>query len=283
LGAAAGIWRVRRAGANAGAFADAVAPALLVAQAVGRVGNYFNKELFGGPTSLPWGLYIPPGSRPPRYLGYTTFHPPFLYELIFDLLLAAGLVWLGHHRAIKVPGLFALYVMGYSAFRIFEESLRVDPSEHFLGLRLNMYVAIAGTVAGGAWFWYTQRYGKGRPGNTPGLAAARAAGGGTAAGGGGGGGGAGAGGAGRAPGRGGAGGWGRGRHGGVRGRDRSGRRTARRGGRGRGRGPLRGAPARLVITTAITRERSVPWRVPGRGRSVAAQSRATSAGPRPRR
>jgi len=181
LGAAAGIWRVRRAGANAGAFADAVAPALLVAQAVGRVGNYFNKELFGGPTSLPWGLYIPPGSRPPGYLGYTTFQPTFLYELIFDLLLAAGLVWLGHHRAVKVPGLFALYVMGYSAFRIFEESLRVDPSEHFLGLRLNMYVAIAGTVAGGAWFWYTQRYGKGLPSNTPGLAAARAAGGGTAA------------------------------------------------------------------------------------------------------
>src|SRR5215468_6342523 len=181
LGAAAGIWRVRRAGANAGAFADAVAPALLVAQAVGRVGNYFNRELFGGPTSLPWGLYIPPGSRPPGYLGYTTFQPTFLYELIFDLLLAAGLVWLGHHRAVKVPGLFALYVMGYSAFRIFEESLRVDPSEHFLGLRLNMYAPIAGTVAGRAWFSYTQRYGKGQPSKTPGLAAARAAGGGTAA------------------------------------------------------------------------------------------------------
>src|SRR5262249_56034544 len=69
----------------------------------------------------------------------------------------------------------------------------------------------------------------------------------------------------------------------VGGGDGSGGRPARRGGRGRGRGPLRGAPARLVITTAITRERSVPWRVPGRGRSVAAQSRATSAGPRPRR
>jgi prolipoprotein diacylglyceryl transferase len=172
FGAAAGIWRVRRAGANAGAFADAVAPALLVAQAVGRIGNYFNKELFGGPTSLPWGLYIPPGSRPAGYLSFTTFQPTFLYELIFDLALAAGLVWLGHHRAIKVPGLFALYVTGYSAFRIFEESLRVDPSEHFLGLRLNMFVAIAGTVAGGAWFWYTQRRGKGLPSNTPDLAAA---------------------------------------------------------------------------------------------------------------
>src|SRR5262249_50695372 len=162
-----------------------------------------------------------------------------------------------------------LYVMGYSAFRIFEESLRVDPSEHFLGLRLNMYVAIAGTVAGGAWFWDTQRYGKGLPSNTPGPAAARAAGGGTAAAGGGRGGAPGAGRrrgrSGRAAGqdRGGAGRCRRGRHGGVRGRDGSGWRTARRGGRGRGRRPLRGAPARLVIKTAITRERSVPWRVPG--------------------
>ncbi len=163
LGAAAGIWRVRRHHADAGLFADAVAPALLVAQAVGRIGNYFNKELFGGPTSLPWGLYIPPSYRPPGYLSAQTFQPTFLYELIFDLALAAALVWLGHHRGIKAPGLFALYVTGYSAFRIFEEALRVDPSEHFLGLRLNMYVAIAGAIAGGVWFWYTQRYGKGVP------------------------------------------------------------------------------------------------------------------------
>jgi prolipoprotein diacylglyceryl transferase len=175
LGAAAGIWRVRRHRADAGLFADAVAPALLVAQAVGRIGNYFNKELFGGPTSLPWGLYIPPSYRPPGYLSAQTFQPTFLYELIFDLALAAALVWLGHHRGIKAPGLFALYVTGYSAFRIFEESLRVDPSEHFLGLRLNMFVAIAGTIAGGAWFWYTQRYGKGVPGTDGAVARSAAA------------------------------------------------------------------------------------------------------------
>jgi prolipoprotein diacylglyceryl transferase len=163
LGALAGLWRVRRHGANGAAFADAAAPALLVAQAVGRIGNYFNKELFGGPTSLPWGLYIPPAYRPQGYTSYTTFHPTFLYELIFDLLLAAALVWLGHHRSIRPPGLFALYVCGYSAFRIFEESLRVDPSEHFLGLRLNSYVAIALTVAGAVWFWRSQRRGGAAP------------------------------------------------------------------------------------------------------------------------
>src|SRR5262249_169278 len=187
-GGAGGMWRGRRHHGDGGLFGDAVAPALLVAQAVGRVGNYFNKELFGGPTSLPWGLYIPPSYRPPGYLSAQTFQPTFLYELIFDLALAAALVWLGHHRGVKAPGLFALYVTGYSAFRIFEEALRVDPSEHFLGLRLNMYVAIAGTIAGGVWFWYTQRYGKGVPatdGAVARSAAARGGGDGAEAGGGG--------------------------------------------------------------------------------------------------
>jgi prolipoprotein diacylglyceryl transferase len=163
-GVAVGIWRVHRAGADWRLMADAVAPALLVAQAVGRIGNYFNKELFGGPTSLPWALYIPPQYRPIGYAAYTTFQPTFLYELIFDLLLAAALVWLGHHRRINPPGLLALYVTGYSAFRIFEESLRVDASEHLLGLRLNMYVAIILTVVGAVWFWRIQRRGTGRGG-----------------------------------------------------------------------------------------------------------------------
>ncbi|HEY7429828.1 MAG TPA: prolipoprotein diacylglyceryl transferase [Streptosporangiaceae bacterium] len=156
LAAVVGVWRIRRHGASAGEFANAVAPALLVAQAIGRIGNYFNKELFGGPTSLPWGLSIPVADRPAGYVGFTTFHPTFLYELIWNLLLAAALVWLGHHRKIKPWGLFALYVAGYSAFRIVEEALRVDLSEHFLGLRLNMYVAIALTIIGLVWFWRVQ-------------------------------------------------------------------------------------------------------------------------------
>jgi prolipoprotein diacylglyceryl transferase len=157
LATVVGAWRVRRHGASVTLFMDAVAPALLVAQAAGRIGNYFNKELFGGPTTLPWGLEIPVAYRPAGYAGFGTFHPTFLYELIFNLALAAFLVWLGHHRSIKPPGLFALYVTGYSAFRIFEEALRVDPSEHFLGLRLNMYVATILTIAGIVWFWRSQR------------------------------------------------------------------------------------------------------------------------------
>jgi prolipoprotein diacylglyceryl transferase len=156
-GAAAGIWRVKRAGVNAGMFANAIAPALLVAQAVGRIGNYFNQELFGKPSSLPWALEISPAHRPAGYLAYSTFQPSFLYELIFDLALAAALVWLGHHRKIRPWGLFALYVAGYSAYRIFEETIRIDSSEHFLGLRLNFYVATILALIGIAWFIRAQR------------------------------------------------------------------------------------------------------------------------------
>jgi prolipoprotein diacylglyceryl transferase len=156
-GAAAGIWRVKRHGMAVAPFADAIAPALLVAQAVGRIGNYFNQELFGKPTTLPWALIIDATHRPAGYTQFRTFEPTFLYELIFDLALAALLVWLGHHTQIRPPGLFALYVTGYSAFRIFEESLRIDSSEHFLGLRLNFYVAATLTAAGIVWFILTQR------------------------------------------------------------------------------------------------------------------------------
>jgi prolipoprotein diacylglyceryl transferase len=156
-GAAAGIWRVKRSGANAGLFANAIAPALLVAQAIGRIGNYFNQELFGKPSTLPWALEISPAHRPAGYTQFATFQPSFLYEIIFDLALAAFLVWLGHHRGIKPWGLFALYVTGYSAFRIFEETIRIDSSERFLGLRLNFYVATVVTLVGIAWFIRAQR------------------------------------------------------------------------------------------------------------------------------
>ncbi len=161
LGSAAGILVLRRRGANVTLFMDCVAPALLVAQSIGRIGNYFNQELFGGPTTLPWGLEIDVAHRPAAYLNYATFQPTFLYEIIWNLALAATLVWLGHHRRIRPPGLFALYVAGYSAFRIFEESLRVDPAHHIFGLRLNLYVAAILTVIGLVWFVRTQRKGTG--------------------------------------------------------------------------------------------------------------------------
>ena len=138
-------------------FLDCAAPALLVATAIGRIGNYFNQELFGGPTSLPWGLKIDLAHRPPHYLQYSTFQPSFLYEMIWNLSLAAFLVWLGNHRRIRPPGLFALYVAGYSAFRIFEETIRIDYANHILGMRLNFWIASALCLTGLVWFWRIQR------------------------------------------------------------------------------------------------------------------------------
>ena len=155
-GTLAGIWVLRRRGANVGLFLDAAAPALLVAQAIGRVGNYFNQELFGGPTTLPWGLEIDPAYRPAHYAQFATFHPTFLYEIVWNLLLAFALVQLGRRRAIRPPGLFALYVAGYSLGRIGEELLRVDPAHHVLGLRLNFFVAAVLFAAGAIWFVKSQ-------------------------------------------------------------------------------------------------------------------------------
>jgi prolipoprotein diacylglyceryl transferase len=175
-GSLAGIWVLRRRGADVPLFMDVAVPGILVAQACGRVGNYFNQELFGKPTTLPWGLEISVAHRPVGYLQYKTFSPTFLYEIIFDLALAAALVWLGHHRKLPHPSLFALYVAGYSGFRIFEETLRVDPSTRYFGLRLNFYVSTLLCLAGIAWFVRIQQ-GGGWPGRRreragPGRAAA---------------------------------------------------------------------------------------------------------------
>jgi prolipoprotein diacylglyceryl transferase len=138
-------------------FMDAAAPGLLVAQAIGRIGNYFNQELFGKPSTLPWALKIDAAHRPPGYERFATFQPTFLYEIIWNLSFAAFLVWLGHHRKIKPPGLLALYVAGYSAFRIFEETLRIDYSNHILGMRLNFWIASLLCLAGLLWFVAIQR------------------------------------------------------------------------------------------------------------------------------
>jgi prolipoprotein diacylglyceryl transferase len=174
-GALVGAWRARRAGVSVTLFMDAVAPALLVAQAIGRIGNYFDQQLFGKPSTLPWALQVSRAARvasglPAHYLNFRTFQPSFLYEMIWDLLLAAALVWLGHHRRIRPPGLFALYVAGYSGYRIFEETIRIDSSAHVLGLRLNFFVALVVTVAGLIWFAISQCKGKAVAGGAAALA-----------------------------------------------------------------------------------------------------------------
>jgi prolipoprotein diacylglyceryl transferase len=155
-GVLGGLFVLRRRGADIPAFLDAAAPGLLVAQAIGRVGNWFNQELFGRPTSLPWGLEIDPAHRPSGYERFSTFHPTFLYEIAWNLLLAAALVWLWRRRSIRPPGIFALYVAGYSLARIGEELLRIDPAHHILGMRLNFWVACLLFALGVAWFLRSQ-------------------------------------------------------------------------------------------------------------------------------
>src|SRR5207302_10081877 len=137
LGVAAGAWVVRRSGNSIRLFMDAVAPGLLLAQGIGRWGNYWNQELYGKPTSLPWGLTIDFEHRVPTYLGNTTVHPTFLYEFIYGLIGVGILLWVGSRFRIRPPGLFALYVSYYCFGRFFEELLRVDPSGRLLGLRTN--------------------------------------------------------------------------------------------------------------------------------------------------
>jgi prolipoprotein diacylglyceryl transferase len=158
-GVAVGLWYVRRRGltkAQIQRLMSCAAPALLVAQAIGRIGNYFNQELFGKPSRLPWALEISPVHRPPHFTQFATFQPTFLYEMLWDLSLAGFLAWLVSRRKVRAHGAFALYVAGYSGFRIFEETLRIDYSEYILGMRLNFWIALLGTLIGLVWFAHIQ-------------------------------------------------------------------------------------------------------------------------------
>jgi prolipoprotein diacylglyceryl transferase len=157
-GVLAGAWVVRRSGASVYAFMDAVAPGLLLAQAIGRWGNYFNQELFGKPTDLPWALEIDPQNRPEGYVGDPTFHPTFLYESLWNLVGVGMLLIVERRFKIRPPGLFALYVAWYTFGRTFEELLRVDPSKHFLGQRVNLWVsAVVFVLAVLAFAWAQRR------------------------------------------------------------------------------------------------------------------------------
>jgi len=131
-------------------FADALAPGLLVAQAVGRLGNWFNHELFGMPTDLPWGLQIESDNAafPAGLAAGTLFHPTFLYEIIWNLAGAALIVFLERKINLRWGKAFALYLIWYGTGRAFFEAIRVDPSEMFLGVRVNVWASWAAVVLG---------------------------------------------------------------------------------------------------------------------------------------
>ena len=164
FGTLGAFWGARSAGIRFLSFADAIAPGVIVAQAIGRLGNYFNNELFGLPTTLPWGLEISPLNEaypqglPPGVL----FHPTFLYEIIWNLLGFAALVWLDRKFHLRWGRLFGLYLVTYSIGRAFIESIRIDPSDYYFGLRTNVWSAIFGAAVGLALIWWSRR-------NHPGL------------------------------------------------------------------------------------------------------------------
>ncbi len=137
----------RRRGVSAPSLLDAGAPALPLAQAIGRWGNWFNQELFGRPTTLPWGVQIDPEYRPDEYLDSSAFHPTFLYESLGNLALCGLLLFLDRRFVVARGKLFALYVLGYGVLRFIVEGMRTDPAKDAGGLRLNQWVALA-AIAG---------------------------------------------------------------------------------------------------------------------------------------
>jgi prolipoprotein diacylglyceryl transferase len=157
-GGALGAWiACKRYDVSFSSVADALAPGLLVAQAVGRLGNYFNQELFGKPTDRPWGLEIDVAHRPPGYEQFATFHPTFLYEMLWNLAAAALLIAID--RRLKLTGgrAFALYVMLYTAGRGWIEMLRIDTVNHVGPFRLNVWTSIILFVLALAYFVWTRR------------------------------------------------------------------------------------------------------------------------------
>ena len=149
LGTLVGMYLTGRRGIPIAAAATCAAPAIALAQSIGRWGNYFNQELYGRPTTLPWGLEIDAEHIQDGYAVGTLFHPTFLYESLWSLGLCLVLLLIDK-RWRPAPGqLFVMYVMGYGIGRFWVEGLRIDRADEFAGLRLNQWVALAAVVIGG--------------------------------------------------------------------------------------------------------------------------------------
>ena len=122
--------------------ADAIAPTILVGQIFGRLGNYFNQELFGGPTTLPWGLQIDLQHRPLGFEQYATFHPTFLYEMLWNLAAIGALLWIERRFHPRGGMMMGFYLCAYSLGRFWVENVRMDQANQFLGLRVNAWTSL---------------------------------------------------------------------------------------------------------------------------------------------
>ena len=155
---ALGVWIASKVhGFDLIKMADSIAPGILIAQGIGRLGNWFNQELFGVPTTLPWALEIEPHRRPSGYEMFETFHPTFLYEMLWNLSAAGILILIDRRLNLTHMRAFALYLMLYATGRAFTEYLRIDPANYFAGLRINMWTTILVFLGGAVLFWWGSR------------------------------------------------------------------------------------------------------------------------------
>ncbi len=155
-GLVVGLWLARSRGLIINEVATCLAPAIPLAQAIGRWGNWFNQELFGRPTDLPWALEIDDEHLPIGYPSGTTFHPTFLYESMWNLALCGALLWIDRRYRPRRGRLLAMFVLGYGAGRFWVEGLRIDEADHLGGLRWNQWVALAAVVGGGIYLVLTR-------------------------------------------------------------------------------------------------------------------------------
>lgn len=163
-------FRTHKTSLNFRQLLDSLAPGVVVAQAIGRIGNYFNQEVFGKPTKLPWGLEIDLANRPNGFESYSTFHPTFLYELLWCLVVAVLLIKLpGFLKQVtsKQGDVFALYILGYTAGRVWIETLRIDEANLIFGLRLNIWVSFIVLITASAYLIASKRRGNTKENHLP--------------------------------------------------------------------------------------------------------------------
>lgn len=159
-----GAWiACRRAGVRIGPVAAAAAPAIAIGQAIGNWSTWFSQQIYGRPSTLPWALEIPPGHRITGYESFATFQPTFLYGCIWDLLVAALVIWATRRFALTGPQAFAVYLAAYSIGMFMIQTIRIDYSHHILGLRINEWVALL-TLVGAAGYLFRTRHAHRLPG-----------------------------------------------------------------------------------------------------------------------
>jgi prolipoprotein diacylglyceryl transferase len=157
VGILTGLWVARRRGLPVLRALDAAIPAIPLAQAFGRWGNYFNQELFGTPTTVPWALEVDPEHRPDRYADFATFHPTFLYESIYNVAVVVILLRVSATRRLRPGSLSLLYLVLYGAGRFVLELLRTDTTFRLLGLSRNAWISLALVLGGSLWLWLRER------------------------------------------------------------------------------------------------------------------------------